>query len=192
MGWIIALLGLAASAGGGWAIAMGWPIVSLERGWTMVVGGSALGSAGVICLAFAAQIFETRRVRLAVERGLERLATQLREGQATRTPPPPSPIREAEAVEPPRPAPSAAPRPAPGEALVLPPLPPRVPPGEPRPARLSEATAADETQPARSFTVGDTTFVVFADGSIEARTAEGTKRFASMEEVRAYLETSVS
>jgi hypothetical protein len=57
---------------------------------------------------------------------------------------------------------------------------------------LSEAIAADEAQPARSFTVGDTTFMVFADGSIEARTAGGTKRFASMDEVRAYLENSVS
>ena len=189
MGWIIALLGLAASAGGGWAIAMGWPIVSLERGWTMVVGGSALGSAGVICLAFAAQIFETRRVRLAIDRGLERLAAQLRESQATRPAPPPSPIRAAEAVEPSRATPSAAPRPAPSEALVSP---PRVPAEEAKPARIREAAAADEMQPARSFTVGDTTFVVFANGSIEARTAEGTRRFDSMEEVRAYLETSVS
>jgi hypothetical protein len=47
-------------------------------------------------------------------------------------------------------------------------------------------------QPARSFTVGETTFVVFTDGSIEAQTAEGNRRFRSMEEVRAYLEAAVS
>jgi hypothetical protein len=57
---------------------------------------------------------------------------------------------------------------------------------------MSGTVSADELQPARSFTVGDTTFVVFADGSIEARTQGGTKRFDSMAEVRAYLESSVS
>jgi hypothetical protein len=65
-------------------------------------------------------------------------------------------------------------------------------PSESKPASGSEAERADDVQPARSFSVGDTTFVVFVDGSIEARTASGTRRFDSMDEVRAYLETSVS
>jgi len=116
MGWIIALLGLAASVGGGGAIVMGWPLV-------------------------------------------------------------PSPAMLDNAADANRPA-SARPAQATGD--------------EARSAPEGEAAAAGETQPARSFTVGDTTFVVFSDGSIEARTTEGTRRFRSMEEVRAYLETSES
>jgi hypothetical protein len=47
-------------------------------------------------------------------------------------------------------------------------------------------------QPARSFSVGDTSFVVFTDGTIEARTPKGARRFGSMEEVRSYLEESAA
>jgi hypothetical protein len=50
----------------------------------------------------------------------------------------------------------------------------------------------EELRPARSFSVGDATFIVFTDGSIEARTPKGSQRFESMEEVRAYLQQAVS
>jgi hypothetical protein len=54
------------------------------------------------------------------------------------------------------------------------------------------ATEPEELQPARSFSVGDTSFVVFTDGTIEARTPKGARRFNSMEEVRSYLEESAA
>jgi hypothetical protein len=164
MGWIIALLGLIASIAGGGAIYLGWPMVPLERGWTLVIAGAALGSGGLISLAIAAQIFETRRLRLAFEKTLTRLAAP----------------RDDDASAP------AAPAHKRGEASGT----PRSDAGAP--LSRSEPEMGDEMQPARSFTVGETTFVVFTDGSIEAQTAEGNKRFRSMEEVRAYLETAVS
>ena len=74
MSWIFALLGLLTAAAGGGAIAMGWPLVPLERGWTLVIAGSALVSGGLICLTLAALMGETRRTRRAIERALEELA----------------------------------------------------------------------------------------------------------------------
>lgn len=176
MSWVFALLGLATTIAGGGAIAVGWPLVPLERGWTMVIAGAALVSGGLVCLALAALMSETRRTRLAVERGLARLAS--------------GPI-EAEAVE------IASTSLSGHERMSIPATAPagasaaasRATHGEV--ALGSEQEAAPvEMRPARSFTVGDTTFVVFTDGSIEARSSEGTERFQSMEEVRAYLEGS--
>ena len=74
MSWIFALLGLASVAVGGGAIVMGWPLVPLERGWTLVIAGSAFASGGLICLALAALLGEARRTRRAIERVLEELA----------------------------------------------------------------------------------------------------------------------
>jgi hypothetical protein len=67
-------------------------------------------------------------------------------------------------------------------------------PGDHAPVELGQEPAGrcDELQPARSFSVGETSFVVFTDGSIEARTPKGARRFASMQEVRSYLEESAS
>src|SRR5260370_38809082 len=70
MAWIFALLGLATAIAGGGAIVMGWPLVPLERGWTMVIAGAALAAGGLVCLALAALMWETRRLRLAVPRAL--------------------------------------------------------------------------------------------------------------------------
>ena len=61
-----------------------------------------------------------------------------------------------------------------------------------RSAAHDAAKEPEELQPARSFSVGDTSFVVFTDGTIEARTPKGARRFDSMEEVRSYLEESAA
>jgi hypothetical protein len=205
MSWIIALLGLAAAGAGGTAIFFGWPLVPLEKGWTMVIAGAALGSGGLVCLAVAVLIGETRRTRRAIERMLA--------GAGTGKPAP----TEVEAVStaPASPRPDEAPtrrgeiQAKPDKAQILsagghtvaePAATPRIARAMPmqgsqaaaRPEASEEPPPGAELQPARSFTIGETTFVVFEDGSIEARTREGTRRFASMDEVRAYLETSAA
>ncbi len=208
MSWIFAFLGLVAAIGGGGAIVMGWPLVPLERGWTMVIAGAALASGGLVCLALAALMAETRRTRLALERGMAKLAVGPSGiGAAAIASTTPSPLRLDAAA----PAPTAAGPASAGDA-VSGPSPHRFEPMNAAVAPAGEASDAargavhagialahghepvsdEEMQPARSFTVGDTTFVVFSDGSIEARTADGTKRFESMDEVRAYLETAVA
>jgi hypothetical protein len=177
MGFIIALLGLAAALAGAGAVALGWPLVPLERGWTLVIAGSALASGGLVSIAIAMQIFETRRTRLAIESVLVRLSAPPKESPFVPTSPSGVPRRQGEEAH---------------EMAQPARMPERTAPEPPRIDASEPGATGDDLQPARSFTVGETTFVVFTDGSIEARTTEGTKRFRSMEDVRAYLETSVS
>jgi len=262
MSWIFALLGLVTAAAGAAAIAMGWPLVPLERGWTMVIAGAALGSGGLVCLAVAALMGETRRTRLVIERAVEEFAWSrpIERMSSTTLPPEPESVtpRRAETERAPAGAPSphfekvepalpsmpvatpfglAEPRPEARPAPIRqeargeepkrePVLSPQAAPvraasprteaeplsSAPAPA-ASEATGpksmstkstapdskapetesqAEELQPARSFSVGTTTFVVFTDGTIEARTPKGARRFVSMEEVRNYLEESAA
>ncbi len=241
MSWIFALLGLAAAVAGGGAIATGWPLLALERE-SLVIAGSALAAGGLVCLAIAALMAETRRARRAIERALEELAwSRPVERMSSRTLPPedeigaPRPAEQASAssvaspaffdkIEPAIPTlpvmPAAAPlgvpeplthakpaepEPARQEPKLEPPPSPAAsapsssahsPATPPRSAAASEAhqpeKEAEELQPARSFSVGDTSFVVFTDGTIEARTPKGARRFNSMEEVRSYLEESAA
>ncbi|MBV8961956.1 MAG: hypothetical protein JOY97_02570 [Hyphomicrobiales bacterium] len=244
MSWFFVLLGLVTAAAGGAAMVMGWPLVPLERGWTMVIAGAALVSGGLVCVSIGALIGETRRARRAIERALEELAwaRPIERMSVTTLPPepesatprpaereytpavapsphfeqvepamPPMPVMPAAAplgvAEPrtqakpatarqePRKEPTLAPQAAPAPAAS-----PRVetrPPPPPAPAAPELATPplakeSEDLQPARSFSVGTTTFVVFTDGTIEARTPKGARRFDSMEEVRSYLEESAA
>jgi hypothetical protein len=220
MAWIFALLGLATAIAGGGAIVMGWPLVPLERGWTMVIAGAALASGGLVCLALAALIWETRRTRLAVLRALAFVAAERPAKVEPAIVEPPlvePPIDEPARLASPSPVKHGPVAPIPAAAALEAGLAPSSPdhrpehgpthaaaaPAEPRAeAVVSRADRADaaapehegamreELQPARSFSVGDTTFIVFTDGSIEARTPKGTQRFESMEEVRDYLEAA--
>ncbi|MBV9569344.1 MAG: hypothetical protein JO172_14525 [Hyphomicrobiales bacterium] len=252
MSWFFALLGLGTAAAGGGAIAMGWPLVPLERGWTLVIAGSALASGGLVCLAIAALMGETRRTRRMIERALEELAWSrpIERMSATTLPPapenpmprpiereyvppvpppphfgmgapplPPMPSMPAAAplgvAEPrpeaspvgsrqePRHEPKQEPRQEPNLGTQTAPAPavssrvdaqaaasPSAPAVSEKEAR--SASEPEDLQPARSFSVGTTTFVVFTDGTIEARTPKGARRFDSMEEVRSYLEESAA
>jgi len=224
MSWIFALLGLATAALGGGAIVMGWPLVPLERGWTLVIAGSALLSGGLLCSALAALIGETRRTRRAIERALEELAWARPIERMSSTTLPPEHEHEIGSPHPPQP--SYAPTPATSHSFEkLEPVMPSLPvmpaaatlgmaetpearrepiiearPAMEHPARAPAPVSAEheaakeptELQPARSFSVGDTSFVVFTDGTIEARTPKGARRFNSMEEVRSYLEESAA
>ncbi|MBV9974107.1 MAG: hypothetical protein JO105_01800 [Hyphomicrobiales bacterium] len=266
MSWIFALLGLLTAAAGAAAIAMGWPLVPLERGWTMVIAGAALGSGGLVCLAVAALMGETRRTRLVIERAVEEFAwSRPIERMSSTTLPPepesvmprraeterapagapsphfekvepalpsmpvattfglaeprpearPAPIRQEAREEPKREpvlSPQAAPVRAASPRMEAQPLPSAPVPAASevtgRKSMSTKSTAPDSTapdskapetesqaeelQPARSFSVGTTTFVVFTDGTIEARTPKGARRFVSMEEVRSYLEESAA
>ncbi len=47
---VFALYGLAAAmvAGGAWLVVQGYELIVLERGWTMVIGGSVLATGGLL------------------------------------------------------------------------------------------------------------------------------------------------
>jgi hypothetical protein len=60
-------------------------------------------------------------------------------------------------------------------------------PPQEEPAPLETAPEAGSPRPARSFSVGGATYVVFTDGTIEATIGDTTRKFASLAEVRAFL-----
>jgi len=166
MTWIFTLLGLAMTAAGGAAIGYGWPLIPLERGWSLVIAGSTGASAGIVCLVLVKLTWETRRMRLALERALSDLAAEESAASASR----PVATAQESPVQP-----VQAPSPVPNDV-------------QPTSPRGYAPAPPDRVAQSRSFTVGDTTFVVFADGSIEAHMPGGIRRFASMREVRSYLD----
>ena len=62
---IIALVGLALAmiAGGAWAVLQGYQIISLERGWTFVIAGTAVASFGMILLGITAAVARLGAIR---------------------------------------------------------------------------------------------------------------------------------
>ncbi len=81
-------------------------------------------------------------------------------------------------------APAAAERPA---DVVAPPawVPPPVAASEPaRPAPAAQKPAPELVEVDR-YATGDTTYVMFSDGSVEVRNADGAKRYGSLSDLRA-------
>jgi hypothetical protein len=63
---IFGLLGLAFLGGGAWAIVDGWPYLVLERGFTQVIIGSVVATAGTILIALSRVMVELRQVRASL------------------------------------------------------------------------------------------------------------------------------
>jgi len=78
------LLSLAMIVGGSLAALFGWDIVLTERGWTMVIAGSAVASGGALLLGLAAVTARLGRIRQDLETAVERL----RRGEAVLPMPP--------------------------------------------------------------------------------------------------------
>lgn len=67
------LLSLAMIVGGSLAALAGWDIVLTERGWTMVIAGSAVASGGALLLGLAAVAARLGRIRTDLAAAVERL-----------------------------------------------------------------------------------------------------------------------
>lgn len=72
---IFILLGLGLLCGGGWAIADGLPYMVLERGFTQVIIGTVLATAGVVILALARVLVEIRRLKATMAGAAAALST---------------------------------------------------------------------------------------------------------------------
>jgi hypothetical protein len=68
---IFTVLGLLLFGGGAYAIYDGWPYLVLERGFTQVIIGSIVSSAGLILLSLAWVLKEVRAIRRALVEALE-------------------------------------------------------------------------------------------------------------------------
>lgn len=149
---------------GVYGLFMGWDIIMVERGWSQFIAGATSFSAGVIVLALA---HVAKQVQL-LRNDISGLVVEVEDTPATPDAPASKPIADQAA-------------------------------SESIPAIKSAASSSDAesqnaaTAPLRemvgSYASGGVTYFMYGDHSIEAELPEGRFRFASMEELRTYLDT---
>ena len=180
-GWgVLVTGGLLALLGVYW-LSAGWEHIQIERGWSQFIAGAMTLSGGVVTMAIG------RLIRLLAQqsRGVVSAQTSVREPAKS------SPARSAARApepekhgRPPEPVASVAapasletpsvPSSAPASYLVEEDLFPA-----PQQMRSTEPVEVDH------YTAGDSTYVMYSDGSVEVRTPDGAQRYESLEALRA-------
>lgn len=169
---LLCILAVAMIATGLTAMAFGMSIVQVERGWTMVISGTVGASGGALLLGLALAAQRLGRIAHEMVWIRDRLATigeMTAETVAWQDQPEVEEVVEAEPL-PPEP-PSAPPAPDP----VAPPAPPQPPPPPAEPVIVGQ------------YSSGGNEYKMYSDGSIDAMTPAGLRRFASLEELRAFV-----
>ncbi len=153
--WGVTLLGLLLLGWGAAAMWTGWGMVQIERGWSLFIAGAAALAGGAVTLALGLV--------------LARL-DQLIAGAPAQ-----SPLAK------------AAPAPAPGPENLSAWVPPPAKAAERKPAPAPEAAPNRAPEPLEvdRYSSGDTTYVMFSDGSVEVRDAAGARRYRSLADLRA-------
>jgi hypothetical protein len=191
---VLFLLAVFLIAGGGAALFSGYEILLTDRGLPIMISGATILSAGLLlagCAVLARHLSRIARQLGEIRTGLGdlRAANLL----ATARPPRSSEFELAE-----EPAPIAAREAEPeeiteeGAALVVP------EPAEPaeRPERPAEVARVAEPQPKSEpqeaavvgrYSSGGNDYTMYADGSIIADTPTGQHRFASLDELKAFV-----
>jgi len=193
--WGVTALGVALVVCGVAAMAGGWDIIQVERGWSLFIGGATALAGGAVVIALGQVVFRLDEILVAA---------QLR-GAGEKSPAPSAPAAKPQPKEaeqrsrqsppqaPPAPTPTPTPTPTlaqtpPAQQAPLPAAPPAPPAKEPE--QEAEAPAAVEPSGAEPREVdryesGEITYVMFSDGAVEVRTSNGAQRFASLAELRA-------
>lgn len=150
---VVFAVGFVLAGVGFWWLWTGLDIVQVERGWSAVIGGSTMLSAGLVIIAISAVL-----VRLGdIAAGFT----------------PPAAIA---AREPARTNPADMQSRSPQPAVPL------------APAPAKEHETDDERQVVGRHVSGDSTYVMFSDGTVDAHTPDGVLHFASLDELRAYAD----
>lgn len=165
MVFLLCILAVGMIATGLAAMAFGMSIVQVERGWTMVISGTVGAAGGAVLLGIALAVERLGRIANEMVWIRDRLATigELTAEEAQARP------EEFEAPSeelPPEPAASFAPSPE-TETPV-----PQAPP---------------ERVLVGHYSSGGNEYKMFSDGSIDAVTPAGLRRFASLEDLRAFV-----
>lgn len=203
MGVLLFCLAIAMIVGGSAAVYSGSLIISIERGWSMMIAGSVCASAGAVVLGLAVLAGRLRRISRQTEALDE---TMSRIEMTTWGPPPPIVADDVEVVRPvarePEPIDRAADRPDPDRSQAAPdPEPESVPPVLPvdrssstmgAPALVDDAVDIEAPVPAEptvvgSYSAGENAYLMYSDGSIQADTPEGRFRFDSLDDLKAYV-----
>ena len=145
MGVVLACVGI-------WWVWTGLDIVQVERGWTSVIAGATMLSAGLVITVLAAVLARLRDIADALE--------------TTAAIAPVSQVEE-----------------TPGAATDT----------QAPDQRAAESTPSEDTQPDGRQIVGrhvsgEATYVMFADGTVEAQSPEGSMTFPSLDALRSYAD----
>lgn len=166
---LLIILAIAMIATGLTAMAFGMSIVQVERGWTMVISGTVAASGGAILLGVALAAQRLGRIAHELVWIRDRLATI---GEMTAETVDWSEEPEPEVLE----VPPVEVVPTRSEEMAPPPPPP--PPAPPPPA---------ERVIVGQYSSGGNEYKMYSDGSIDAMTPAGLRRFASLEELREFV-----
>lgn len=173
---VLLLLALVMIATGAAAVSFGFPVVEQQRGWSMVIAGSGVASAGAVLLGLAGVSYGLSRVRREVRRLGDRIA---RAGQTvTAVPDDTNPTLKA------RPEPVVD-RTRQEEAVR-----PRIDDVEPL---APEPPSGRGTEPPAGAVVvgryasGGNSYVMYSDGSVHADTPSGHHRFGSLDELKRFV-----
>lgn len=173
--WSVTLLGLILAIWGGFAMWTGWPIIQVERGWGLFIAGAAALAGGVTTFGLG-QVLARLDALLARQTPRAVAAIRRPAAQAPAKPPvaeKPAAIALAPVVAEPPPAPEPE-RPTRRAAEHE---------GEPEPAGLSDLPLHGPHEVDR-FESGDTTYVMYSDGSVDVVTHGETQHYASLAELR--------
>lgn len=191
--WGVTALGVALVVCGVAAMAGGWDIIQVERGWSLFIGGATALAGGAVVIALGQVVFRLDEILVAAQ--LRRAAEKSPAPSAPAAKPQPKEAEQRSRQSPPQapPAPTPTPTPTlaqtpPAQQAPLPAAPPAPPAKEPE--QEAEAPAAVEPSGAEPREVdryesGEITYVMFSDGAVEVRTSNGAQRFASLAELRA-------
>ncbi len=181
---VLLALGLAISVAGIALIGFG-AFNAAELGNTLLIAGTIAIVGSLILIGLASAIRQLRRIAQALE--MRQLPREPEGAEAA----PPSSLRgalpeprvepEPERIEPKigpkiEPAVAAVPEPQPAVPEAAPQAVPPVSEPEPEPVRIFKSGVIDGMA-----------YTLYTDGSIEAELAQGTVKFASIDELRAYL-----
>lgn len=172
MVFLLFVLAIAMIATGLAAMLFGMSIVQVERGWTMVISGTVGATGGALLLGIAIMVMRIGRVVNEMVWVRDRLAT-IGEITAEETA---GWSEETDADADPEPALAQASNPA-----GAPPVPPGL-----------DAAPEPVLPPAERVIVGQyasggNEYKMYSDGSIDATTPAGLRRFSSLEELRAFV-----
>jgi hypothetical protein len=175
-GWGVIFLGILLALGGAYGLWAGWDLIQLERGWSQFIAGSVALSGGVMTIALG-------RI-LTVLTSLKPLPLMSTDRQ----------IASQEAITPLASASAGSKIEAAGARTAhqilssdrqdtllasTKPTPPPEPTERPQSSTQGEAEEVDR------YSAGDTTYIMFSDGSVEVRKATGSQRFPSLAALRA-------
>ena len=176
-GWGIIFLGILLVLSGGYGLWAGWDLIQLERGWSQFIAGSVAVSGGVITIALGRILTVLTSLKNLPLGSLDR---ELISQEAAK------PLSSSSAglkIEAGGVKTLHQPASSDRQDMSLASTKPIAPPEPSERPQLSPIQG--EVEEVDRYSAGDTTYVMFSDGSVEVRKPTGSQRFPSLAALRA-------